>query len=110
MRRCRGCLTVAKPRQRKCGACGRKLPVKRKPAHMNALELSYQDFIELNGGIEECGICGSPPKTRRLHRDHDHRTGVPRGLLCFPCNAAIRPYMTLEWLRAALSYIERSSA
>ena len=75
---------------------------------MRALEMTYEDYVELNGGEETCGICGRPPKLggKRLHRDHDHRSGLPRGLLCFPCNAALRPYMTVDWLRSAMSYLE----
>ena len=58
---------------------------------------------------ERCGVCGRPPKDgRKLHRDHDHRTGEIRGLLCFPCNRALPAYVTEEWLRKALAYLERS--
>jgi hypothetical protein len=32
-----------------------------------------------------CAICGSSPKT--LVTDHDHLTGLVRGLLCYSCNA-----------------------
>jgi hypothetical protein len=75
---------------------------------MAALKLPYEYYLELNGG-EFCGICGKRPKPgKRLHRDHDHRTGKPRGLLCFRCNTALRPYMTFEWLRKALAYIKRT--
>jgi hypothetical protein len=65
--------------------------------------------VELNGS-ETCGICGDVGKTRKLHRDHDHRTGKPRGLLCFRDNAALRPYMTLEWIEAAAAYLRRTEA
>jgi hypothetical protein len=77
---------------------------------MAALALSYEDYVALNGG-EACGICGAvrKPGGNRLHRDHDHRTGRARGILCFPCNSALRPYMTLEWLRAAVAYVERAA-
>ena len=33
-----------------------------------------------------CAICGAPQGARRLHRDHNHRTGWLRGLLCANCN------------------------
>src|SRR5689334_2832443 len=72
------------PRARKCVACGKPRPPKRKPAHMQALELPYEHYVEINGG-EFCFICGAPPSNgRRLHRDHEHvGDGRPRGLLCW---------------------------
>lgn len=102
------CREVNENRRRKCTACGKPRPARRKPAHTRALELPYAEYLRLSGGIERCGICGAEPGQRKLHRDHDHRTGVPRGLLCFRCNAALRPYMTLEWLRDAVEYVERA--
>jgi hypothetical protein len=107
--RCRGCLSVNAPRTRKCQACSRARPKRRRPAHLKALDLPYEAYVELNGS-ETCGICGDVGKTRKLHRDHDHRTGKPRGLLCFRDNAALRPYMTLEWIEAAAAYLRRTEA
>ena len=83
-----------------------KRKAKRKPAHMKALELSYEQYIEINGG-EHCGICQSAPKSRRLDRDHDHKTGRPRGLLCHLCNRALSTRVTPEWLAAAALYLAR---
>jgi len=35
----------------------------------------------------KCGICGAPHGTVTLVRDHDHRTGYIRGILCNLCNS-----------------------
>lgn len=72
------------------------------------MKLPYEVYLEANGGVELCGICGRPPKTRRLHRDHDHRSGEPRGLLCFPCNRIIAYYSTIEWFEKALAYLRKA--
>ena len=94
-----------------CGWCFKRRPARKKPAHMAALEQDYQAFITLNGG-EHCGICAATrAKTgRRLDRDHDHRTGAPRGLLCHRCNRNLGNWVTPEWLRAAALYLERTKA
>jgi hypothetical protein len=72
-------------------------------------ELSFEDFAAINGG-KFCGICGKTSNgIRAFHRDHDHRNGGrPRGLLCFPCNSALRAYMTADWLRKAADYLDRA--
>jgi Recombination endonuclease VII len=44
----------------------------------------YAELLEKQQG--GCAICGSTPKKQRLHVDHNHRTGVIRGLLCLWCN------------------------
>lgn len=94
-------------RKRKCGMCGKPRPTRRKPSHMTALELPYEEFVLINGG-DHCGICGrGPSEVRRLDRDHDHKTGLGRGLLCHRCNRALAGWMTVDWLRAAIAYLER---
>ena len=77
---------------------------------MAALDLDYAGYIALQGG-EFCGICGKVPQPgeRRLDRDHEHSGhGRPRGLLCWSCNRQLRTWATVEWLRAAADYLERS--
>lgn len=106
---CRKCKHLHEnTRLRKCSECGARRPPKRRPAHMAALNAPYEVFVALNGG-EHCGICGREPKPgRKLYRDHDHRSGQARGVLCFQCNSVLRTYMTVDWLRQALAYVERS--
>jgi hypothetical protein len=51
------------------------------------LTLEQYEAMRLRQG-GRCAICGRVP-VRRLHVDHDHRTGRVRGLLCQNCNTAI---------------------
>lgn len=96
------------PRTRKCQACGKPRPARKRSAHFDALKLDYAEYIELNGG-EHCGICGTGPTVnRRLDRDHDHRSGIPRGLLCHFCNRLLAPRITVEWLERAIAYLRRT--
>ena len=97
--------------RRKCPSCGAPRVPKSRPRHAATLELPREVFVEANGGSEACGICGAERRDgqKRFHRDHDHRTGRPRGIHCFPCNAALRPYMTAEWLEAAAAYVRRAA-
>lgn len=103
------CGHVNPGRKQLCEACGKRRPPRRRPAHTIALDIDYATYALLNGG-ERCAICGAEPKPgRRLQRDHDHRTGYPRGLLCFRCNRQLPTWATIEWMRAALAYLERTS-
>lgn len=96
--------------KRLCVECGKPRPPRKRPAHMAALDIPYEEYIVLNGG-EFCAICGvGPSPARRLDRDHDHTgLGRPRGLLCHFCNRRLDDRVTPEWLRAAADYLERTS-
>jgi hypothetical protein len=57
---------------------------------------------EQQGGI--CLICLRSPA---VHVDHDHETGLVRGLLCFSCNGALGQFDDEAWrLRLAADYLE----
>src|SRR3990167_1364689 len=60
-----------------------------------------------------CAICRSEGTVRNgvgerypLHIDHDHETGVIRGLLCYRCNNGIGLLGDPAALRAAADYLE----
>lgn len=45
----------------------------------------YEEILEAQGGA--CACCHRKPKPgKSLAVDHDHKTGLIRGLLCFMCN------------------------
>jgi hypothetical protein len=47
-------------RKRNCEWCKKPRPVRKPPAHMSALSLPYEYYLEINGG-PQCGICGKLP-------------------------------------------------
>jgi hypothetical protein len=67
----------------------------------------YDRMFEQQGGV--CAICNEPrPEERTLHVDHDHKTGVIRGLLCFRCNNALGDLREeVELFQRAADYLDR---
>jgi len=64
---------------------------------------------QLHGGVlGACAICGREPGRARHNRDHDHKTGRFRGLLCWHCNRELLRRHTPDTLRACLAYLERA--
>ena len=57
----------------------------------NLYGLSFGEYEQmLLDQANVCAICLNPPtETRRLCVDHDHKTGMVRGLLCGPCNTGL---------------------
>ena len=60
--------------------------------------ITYEDYCQMEQRQNSrCACCRQPEtviskqagRTRRLHVDHDHKTGKVRGLLCTRCNMAI---------------------
>lgn len=66
----------------------------------------YNRMLEEQGG--GCAICGKTPSNRRLHVDHDHKTGKVRGLTCYKCNVGLGYFGDdPERTRRATEYLER---
>jgi Recombination endonuclease VII len=67
----------------------------------------YDRMFEEQNGV--CAICGEArPEERTLHIDHDHETGVIRGLLCFRCNNALGDFREeYELFQRAADYLDR---
>ena len=65
-------------------------------------------FEQRAGG---CWICGRGPTKRRLHVEHDHKTGRVRGLACWSCNMLLRhAHDNSVILRNAADYLESREA
>lgn len=74
------------------------------------ISLEEYDKI-LNFQNSTCAICGLPPKTGNLAVDHDHKTGLVRGLLCMWCNRSIAIFRdNTEKLKNAAKYLETPPA
>ena len=59
-----------------------------------------------------CAICGKRFRPGRPpQRDHDHRTGAVRGLLCVYCNRTLGTlHEDRAWLRSAVDYLDNGQA
>lgn len=68
----------------------------------------YEQMYQAQGGV--CAICQrATGKTKRLAVDHDHDTGLVRGLLCGPCNRMVGYFRNApEAFRRAAAYLERA--
>lgn len=56
--------------------------------YYNLTGQEYQQMYQAQGGL--CAICGNPQISgRQLAVDHDHESGLVRGLLCQSCNRGI---------------------
>jgi lipoate synthase len=82
----------------------RTIEYRRNTDYLRRYNATYDEIKELY--IKQSGLCkicedhiyleGDCPKNRRLHVDHDHRTGKIRGLLCGFCNVALGRFESLN--------------
>ena len=79
----------------------------RKRHLLKQYSLTPEEFTYMvmeQGGV--CGICGLVPSA--LYVDHDHATGMIRGLLCQKCNSGIGFLGdSLVGLEKAITYLKR---
>lgn len=67
----------------------------------------YEELLDVQGGV--CAICKQLCASGKdLAVDHDHDTGVVRGLLCMNCNIGIGHLATQDRLMQALIYLENA--
>lgn len=105
-----------------CATCERTLPVSMFGRNGSGVHSKCKDCISVSNrmrlyGISAqvvaellkrpCEVCGATEQGKRVHVDHDHQSGVVRGVLCHHCNLALglsreRP----EVLRKLADYIE----
>jgi hypothetical protein len=74
-------------------------------------EDDYQRMLEAQGG--RCFVCGNRPRKVRLAIDHDHETGMIRGLLCpvSRCNEVLGMYKdNVDVFRRFVAYLEEPPA
>ncbi len=68
----------------------------------------YNALLSTQGNV--CAICGcnEPGGRGRWHVDHNHLTGINRGLLCHHCNVGLGHFFDdAGLLRKAAIYLER---
>jgi hypothetical protein len=64
-------------------------------------------YKEQDGKCAICGIAEKDAPRGKLFVDHDHETGVVRGLLCHHCNSGLGHFMdNLDNLKRAHWYLE----
>lgn len=68
--------------------------------------LTVEDSRRLRSCQVACAICGR--HNQKMEVDHDHSTGLVRGLLCSRCNGALGQFCdNIELLQKAISYLEK---
>jgi len=71
----------------------------------------FEELFELQEG--KCAICGTLENilNRAMCVDHDHETGLARGLLCTKCNVALGYFGdNLEIIERAINYMKNPPA
>lgn len=127
--RCKDCHTTyrlnwtdeqKKAHLERTAAWNRRNPKRRKEIQRKAMlrhlyGITEEEYdLRLNAQDHGCAICASRGKEGErypLSVDHDHDTGIVRGLLCAACNLALGGFRDdPELLRSAVSYLREQKA
>jgi hypothetical protein len=83
--------------------------------HGRENRLHRDEMLEAQGG--KCGICERPlvfdlraDKANRGNVDHDHKTGMDRGIVCTGCNIGMTYVDRDDWLEKAIAYRDKHRA
>jgi hypothetical protein len=79
---------------------------------MQRFKMSVEDYASmLESQDNKCSICGKEyiSGSKRFAVDHDHSTGLVRGILCSRCNTAIGQFEdNVVLLEGAISYLKKN--
>lgn len=84
----------------------RRYDLKRRLRKFGVTLEQYGALMGIQGGV--CAICQGPPngKDDVFHADHDHETGILRGLLCHSCNTSLGHFRDdVRVLQRAIDYL-----
>lgn len=74
-------------------------------------QIDFERMLESQGGV--CAICSLELRDKRgfsPHIDHDHATGLVRGVLCLQCNSGLGLFGdNVEVMKLAIKYLEKHS-
>ena len=100
-------MTPLTPDQRRRAARDKRL---REQYNISADE--WDIIFALQGGV--CAICKRNKNSKGLpatfNTDHDHKTGLTRGILCVNCNKKLNEFWTLVTAEAVFKYLSQPPA
>ena len=103
-KRCNTSFVSTQGSQVYCPDCGAKPKDRHNILRHGITDEQYALLLERSSGC--CELCGFKPEEgwKALAIDHDHATGLIRGLLCRTCNLTMGYLDNSEWMTKALAY------